>query len=153
MLMEKPNTVYPKDGHLFVKDTNNRLTNLVLSPLLFVLVFLFVLFSVLLQAAIAVLRLLFVSVFLLRVFLMFAAAQKQRRSKSECKGSDTVQWHKRHHQQRIILSFLAYNSGILDRRRYLGQSRGSVAYNYLYQTKENHSKSSTRFQITNTLQM
>lgn len=80
------------------------LTNLLLSPLLFVLVFLFVFFPVLVWAAIAVLQLLFVfvSVLLLRVVLMFAATQQPQGSEVKCNRSDVVQMHghKRCHWQK-----------------------------------------------------
>lgn len=84
------------------KQTDCSLTNLLFSPLLFVLVFLFVFFPVLVWAAVAVLQLLFVSVFLLRVVLVFAGtpeATEVRDPVQEVRRGPGAQGHKRCHRQ------------------------------------------------------
>lgn len=86
--MRNHNIIFPLNAcAAFHKRQTGPFTNLLFSPLLFVF------FPVLVWAAVTVPQLLFVfvSVFLLRVVLMFAGTQKPQRSEVECKRSDVPQ--------------------------------------------------------------
>ena len=98
----------------FHKRQTDPLTNLLFSPLLFVLVFFFVFLPVLVWAAVAVLQLLFVFVFLLRVVLMFAGTQRGHRGQkssargrtlSRCTGIKEVTDKSTKHQQYKLKHF------------------------------------------------